>query len=401
MGVEAIRGSASNHLIAETANMKIAYVTETWPPELNGVALTAARVVKHLRARGHGVELIRPRQSADDVGDTETVMVPGVPIPLYRELRMGLPARQRLLKRWCAARPDVVHVATEGPLGWSACSAARALDIPVTSDFRTRFDEYGGIYGVKALVPVVRSYLRGFHNRTACTFVPTDEVAGLLAEHGFRNLVVSGRGVDSVAYSPFYRSESLRRQWNAIGPVVLYVGRLAAEKNLMTVVETFEAIQMAEPTAQLVLVGGGPMREALELRCPNAIFAGYQRGSMLSAYYASADIFLFPSLTETFGNVTLEAMASGLPVVAYDTAAAAVHIKDEVNGMVVPPGDHFAFMRAAVALACDEPLRERLGEAARQTARKASWGHILTEFESALHANCSRELAADVSACLV
>ncbi|MDB5802404.1 MAG: glycoside hydrolase [Rhodocyclales bacterium] len=381
--------------------MKIAYITETWPPELNGVALTAARVVNHLRTRGHGVELVRPRQYAGDAGDAETVTVPGVPLPMYRELKFGLPARQRLLKRWRQSRPDVVHIATEGPLGWSACSAARALDIPVTSDFRTRFDEYGGIYGVKAVVPLVRAYLRGFHNRTACTFVPTEEIATELSSQGFRNLVVSGRGVDGAAYSPFYRSESLRRSWKAIGPVALYVGRLAAEKNLMTVVEAFEAIQIAEPTAQLVFVGDGPMREELEARCPYAIFAGYQRGSILAAYYASADMFLFPSLTETFGNVTLEAMASGLPVVAYDTAAAGVHIQDEVNGMTVAPGDQFAFVRAAVSLACDEPLRERLGEAARQTARSASWSHILADFELALHANCTQGSSNDIRACLV
>ncbi|MDB5889048.1 MAG: glycoside hydrolase, partial [Rhodocyclales bacterium] len=123
--------------------------------------------------------------------------------------------------------------------------------------------------------------------------------------------------------------------------------------------------------------------------------------SILSAYYASADMFLFPSLTETFGNVTLEAMASGLPTVAYDTAAAAVHIQNEVNGMTVTPGDHFAFVRAAVVLACDEPLRERLGEAARQTARSASWNHILGDFELALHANCSRGSSDDIRTCLV
>lgn len=387
-----------------SAKMKIAYITEAWPPELNGVALTAALVVSHLRTRGHGVELVRPRQHGADAGDATTLTVPGLPIPMYPKLRMGLPVRQRLITRWRAARPDVVHIATEGPLGWSACSAACSLDIPVTSDFHTRFDEYGGIYGtygVKAIVPLVRAYLRGFHNRTACTFAPTDEVAGILSGHGFNNVVVSGRGVDSAAYSPFFRSESLRRQWQAVGPVVLYVGRFAYEKNLLTVVEAFEAIQAAEPTAKLVLVGDGPMRHTLEQRCPDAIFAGYQRGAMLAAHYASADMFLFPSLTETFGNVILEAMASGLPVVAYDTAAAAMHIRDEVNGMTVAPGDQFAFVRAAVSLACDEPLRERLGEAARQTARSASWGNILADFELALHVNCVQESSNNVRACLV
>ncbi|HEX5125401.1 MAG TPA: glycosyltransferase family 1 protein, partial [Rhodocyclaceae bacterium] len=283
---------------------------------------------------------------------------------------------------------------------WSACSAAIQLGIPVTSDFRTRFDEYSDAYGMKALVPVVRSYLRSFHNRTLCTFVPTQEIATHLEHHGFNDLVVSGRGVDTIAFSPLYRSETLRRSWKAMGPVALYVGRLAAEKNLFAVVEAFEAMRSIEPNAKLVLVGDGPLRDALKERCPDAIFAGMQCGADLAAHYASADIFLFASLTETFGNVTLEAMACGLPVVAYDIAAAAIHIRDGCNGITVSPGDHAAFSAAAMRLAYNEPLRERLGEAARLTARGAGWDRILADFESALLAATS-SANSDVSPCLV
>ncbi|MEC5387866.1 glycosyltransferase family 1 protein [Uliginosibacterium sp. H3] len=375
--------------------MKVAYITETWPPALNGAALAAARVVSHLRKRGHGVELIRPRLHMEDAGDTDTVTVPTMSVPMCADLRIGMPVGQHLIKRWRAARPDVVHVATQGPLGWSACNAARALDIPVTSDFRDRFDAPGG----KVVAPLLRAYLRGFHNRTACTFVPTDEVAGQLSEQGFRNLVVSGRGVDTVAFSPYYRSESLRRHWDAIGPVVLYVGRLSEEKNLSALLDAYAAIRVAEPSARLVLVGEGPMRDVFEERCPDAIFTGHLSGSMLSACYASADMLLLPALAEGFGNVTLEAMASGLPVVAYDMGAAAMHIRNDVNGITVVPGDQYAFVRAAVALACDEPLRERLGAAACQTARAASWEHILMDFEQTLYANCASQSTASIGAC--
>ncbi|MDF6753429.1 glycosyltransferase, partial [Escherichia coli] len=152
-----------------------AYVTETWPPELNGVSLTAARTVAFLQARGHDVMVVRPRQRAIDAGKAaladDTLRVPGVPIPLYPDLRMGLPARRRLLRAWAAYRPDLVHVATEGPLGWSAIRAARQLGLPVTSDFRTRFDEYGRHYAWEGAVTLVRAYLRAFHNRTDRTFV--------------------------------------------------------------------------------------------------------------------------------------------------------------------------------------------------------------------------------------
>jgi glycosyltransferase involved in cell wall biosynthesis len=385
------------------SDMNIAYVTETWPPALNGAALAAARAVSHLRTHGHGVELVRPRRHADDAGDANTVTVPSMQLPLLPDLKIGLPVRQRLVTRWSAQRPDVVHIATQGPLGWSASSAARMLEIPVTSDFSSRFDSHADRSGAgsraASVLPLTRAYLRGFHNRATCTFVASDEVASALSRQGFRNVVVSGLGVDTVAYSPLHRSESLRRRWAALGPVVLYVDRLSEENDIGTVIEAFDAIRDAEPSAKLVLVGESPMLQQLQARNPDAIFVGQLKGSMLAACYASADMLLWPSLSDAPGNVVLEAMASGLPVVAYDTPAA-MHIQDEVNGIVVVPGDHFAFARAAVALAYDEPLRERLGAAACQTARSASRAHILADFEQALRASCLQSSSENAGACL-
>lgn len=373
--------------------MRIAYVTETWPPELNGVSLTAARTVAFLQARGHDVMLVRPRQKIIDAGkpvlSDDTLRVPGVPIPLYPDLRMGLPARRRLLRTWGAwraYRPDLVHVATEGPLGWSAIRAARQLGVPVTSDFRTRFDEYGRHYAWEGAVTLVRAYLRAFHNRTDRTFVPTRELQRQLSELDFERLTVSTRGVDARQFAPHYRSEALRAQWGAQAeaPVVLAVGRLAVEKNLGVVLDAFDAVRERMPAARLVMVGDGPQREALRRRCPHAVFAGMQHGEALAAHYASADLFLFPSVTETFGNVVVEAMASGLPVVAFDTAAAGMHVHRNENGCLAPVGDAAAFTRAAVALAADAGLRQRLGRAARATAQTLDWPRVLERFEAVL-----------------
>lgn len=370
--------------------MRIAYVTETWPPELNGVSLTAARTVAFLQARGHDVMLVRPRQRAIDAGKAplmdETLRVPGVPIPLYPDLRMGLPARRRLLRTWQAYRPDLVHVATEGPLGWSAIRAARQLGVPVTSDFRTRFDEYGRHYAWEGAVTLVRAYLRAFHNRTDRTFVPTRELQKQLGELGFARLTVSTRGVDARQFSPCYRSEALRAQWGvpADAPVALTVGRLAVEKNLSVALDAFDAVRERVPSARLVMVGDGPQRNVLRRRCPDAVFAGTQHGEALAAHYASADLFLFPSLTETFGNVVVEAMASGLPVVAFDTAAAGMHVRRDESGCLAPLGDAAAFARATAALAADATLRQRMGRAARLTAQSLDWPHVLERFEAAL-----------------
>jgi glycosyltransferase involved in cell wall biosynthesis len=368
--------------------MKIAYVTETWPPEVNGVSLTVARTVSYLRSHGHEVELIRPKQSSDD-GEPETVLVRGIPIPMYPDLRMGLPVARRLYRRWTDSPPDLVHIATEGPLGWSASRAARRLGIVATSDFRTRFDEYGKHYVGKIFSHLVNLYLRMFHNDTACTFVPTPEMRLLLQRAGYENLRVSERGVDADLFSPLHRSESLRASWGLAakrdepgGPAVLYVGRLAREKNLPLVFEAFDALRVRVPTARLIIVGSGPLRASFERSHPEVVFAGVQTGSALAAYYASADLFLFPSLTETFGNVTLEAMASGIPVVAYDSAAAGMYLRNGVSGYALPRGDSAAFIEAACELAADSDLRMRFSVAARCVAETKQWKDVLARFDA-------------------
>jgi len=386
--------------------MRIAIVTETYPPEVNGVALTVARAAAHLQARGHVVDLARPRQASDPLRDPASVLlVPGAPIPLYPQLRFGFPVAGKLRRHWSdpVSRPDLVHVATEGPLGWAAVSAATHLGIPSTSDFRTNFHQYGEHYGLGVLKSPIGAYLRTFHNRTRRTFVPTRAMKASLETAGYANVVVSGRGVDCHAFSPARRDLFLRRRWRAERDdvVVLYVGRLAPEKNCSLVMDAFLALKAASPRARLVLVGDGPSRHQLAAQCPDAVFAGMQQGDALGAHYASADMFLFPSLTETFGNVTLEALASGLAVVAFDRAAAKVHIVDSVNGRVAPADDATRFIQAAVALGRDAEGRARIRQAARQSALAAGWDAVLTDFEHELERVFEVEERVDERTCFV
>ncbi|MFT3800554.1 MAG: glycosyltransferase family 1 protein [Burkholderiaceae bacterium] len=378
------------HLPAHRPGLRIAVVTETWPPEVNGVATTLARFVDGLRARHHDIQLIRPRQPGiDDASvrpDDSQVLVNGWSIPRYPALKMGLPARQSLTRLWSTRRPDLVHVVTEGPLGWSALQAAGRLRIPVSSDFRTNFDAYSRHYRVGWLHKPITAYLRRFHNRTRLTMVPTEAIRRELADRGFERLRVVGRGVDHRLFDPARRSQALRDQWGASGdaPVVLHVGRLAPEKNLPALASAFARIRRVTPRARLVLVGEGPAGEWLRAQCPGAVFAGMRAGEDLATHYASGDVFLFPSLTETFGNVTLEAMASGLAVVAYRYAAAAELIDDGHNGLLADYDDIEQLSALATELVAHRRLRVALGHRARERALRHGWEQATMTLEAAL-----------------
>ncbi len=251
-------------------SLRIAVVTETYPPEINGVATSAAQFVEGLRRLGHQIHLVRPRQGRGDAPGSDAglseALTRGLAIPRYPDLKMGLPAKRVLKRLWSLHRPDVVHVVTEGPLGWSALQAAKAMGIPVVSDFRTNFHAYSRHYGIGWLKKPILGYLRKFHNRTLFTLVPTEAMRSTLADAGFRNVEVIARGVDTQLFEPARRSQALRAAWGAAAdtPVLLHVGRLAPEKNLTALVAAFEAIRRDAPGARFVVVGDGPARAWLE-----------------------------------------------------------------------------------------------------------------------------------------
>lgn len=369
----------------------IAIVSETFPPEINGVANTLRQLCRGLSSRGHRVSVIRPAQSSGTplsederrqlMAEEHTVR--GVPLPGYPDLQFGLARSARIRRIWQENRPDAVYVATQGPLGVAAVNAARHLKIPVSSGFHTNFHSYSRYYRAGWLERGLRAYGRWFHNRTALTLAPTRRVASMLSGLGIGPVGIWSRGVDCQRFTPHKRDAGLRQQWG-LEPddrAILYVGRLASEKNLQLASACFERIRSLHPRARFILVGEGPLRDKLSRQHPDYIFCGVREGDDLARHYASGDIFLFPSKTDTFGNVVTEAMASGLAIVSFDDAAAAEHLRHEENGMKASLDDDEAFVEHALTLAQQHTLRSRIRQQARVDALDLDWSTQIEQFE--------------------
>jgi glycosyltransferase involved in cell wall biosynthesis len=381
--------------IKQTHRLKFALVTETFKPEINGVAMTLGKIADHLSAKQHQVQVIRPKQNNLDIpADSQHFkehLVTGMPIPFYTHLKLGFPAKNRLIKLWSSSRPDVVHIATEGPLGWSALQAAKKLNIPVISSYHTNFHQYSKHYGASFLMKPIENYLRYFHNQTLATLVPTQKVVNELTQSGYKNLSVMARGVDTSQFNPANRSSELRKKWGVTDAdvVIIHVGRLAKEKNIFLVLEAFRAIQQAKPSTKLVFVGDGPLRHELAHACPEAFFCGSQQGEALAKLYASADLFIFPSVTETFGNVVPEALASGLCVVAYDYAAAGDIIKHGISGLLVPFNESKALINASLEATKNSDLLNRCKKQSITSILDIRWESVIEELEILLYATAN------------
>ncbi|QIF04715.1 glycosyltransferase family 1 protein [Roseimicrobium sp. ORNL1] len=368
--------------------MKFMLVSDTFPPDINGVARTLQTLSRGLAKRGHEVHVITTSEGARDENKKYGVKVQAVgamPLPGYDGVRLGFASRNYFARHIESLRPDAMYVAVETIMGCNAIRAAKLHGVRVVSGFHTNFHTYSQDYRVPILKNAASGYLRWLHNCTARTLTPSESTAAQLRKLGIDNVGVLGRGVDTDLFNPDRRDESLRRSWGVDGstPVALFVGRVAAEKNLPLTVKAFQRIQAKHPGAKCVFVGDGPKAASLMEAHPEFIFAGARRGEDLASHYASADIFVFPSLTETFGNVLTEALASGLSTVSFDYAAANQHVRHGDNGHTAAFGDESAFLAAtdaALAHWQDVDLRN----AAARTAEKLSWNAIVEQFEQEL-----------------
>ena len=376
--------------------MRYAVVSETYPPEVNGVALTVQALEHGLRSRGHDVSVVRPRQAGEAAGGrgagaAHELLVRGAPLPRYPGLRLGLPATRTLVAHWTAVRPDAIYVATEGPLGWSALRAARRLGIPAATGFHTRFDQYMRDYGAAFLAEAALAWMRRFHNGADATLVPTRELAEYLRGQRFDGVQRLPRAVDTQLFDPVRRDAVLRGAWGVHPDAVaaIHVGRIAAEKNLELAVRAFRRLQdemqrLRRPAPRFIWVGDGPARARLERDNPDFVFCGIQRGTVLASHFASADLFLFPSHSETFGNVTLEAMASGVPTVAFDYGAAREHLRDGEHGAAIADGDDAGFIAATTRIGVDDGQRAAMALAGRVAVAGLRPEQVAADFDGLL-----------------
>ncbi len=362
--------------------MKLTIVTDTYAPQINGVARTLERLVRGLRENGNQVDVIRPTKiNAEEEG----LGVRSFQLPGYDGIHVGYSTIAKLQARWKKDRPDIIYVATQWALGSSAISAARALQIPIVSGFHTNFEQYLSYYHLSGLEPFARAYLRYINSRVQKTYARSIDSRDALLAEGFESVDLLPHAVDTRLFSPEKRSLELRKEWgvdeNAI--VGIYVGRIAAEKNLSLLVKAYQRIKELHPNFQAVWVGDGPKRAELENEHKDFIFAGPRFDEDLAQHYASADVFLFPSTTETLGNVVPEAMASGLMTVAYDYAAARQHIHHGVNGFKAAFNQEDEFLACCVH-AVDQRHWPEVRKNAREAMLGVSWERVVNDFETSL-----------------
>lgn len=365
--------------------MNFMLITDTFPPLINGVSRTLQILATGLAKAGHSVEVVTTVAGGCPHERVTITKVPSMPLPGYPGLRLGYASRRFFDKRMRARRPDGVYVAVESIMGMNAINAARRLGIRVVSGFHTNFHSYSKDYRVPLLKGLAARYLSWFHNRTARTLTPSMTTADELREMGVSRVGVMGRGVDASMFHPSKRDHELRAMLGADDhtPVALYAGRIAAEKNLELAISAFLAVRRAHPGAPCVFAGGGPRVAELRAKYPEFHFAGSCDDDLLARHYASADVFVFPSLTETYGNVIAEAMASGLVTVAFNYAAGQKLICHHETGFLAPFGDTEHFL-ASVLLALANWQNAQMRAAARRAVEPLAWSDIVAQFEREL-----------------
>ena len=383
--------------------MRVLYCTDTYPPQVNGVSIVTALSVAGLARRGWECAVVAPRYpaTADALGTggpledaaAEIVGVASVPLPGYPEIRLALPRVRQLTELVGRFRPDLIHCATEFGVGWSGRRSADRTAIPTVSSYHTDFARYSSAYGAPWLRSVVTGYIARFHRRSRRVYTPSAFARRDLLRLGVRDVEVWGRGVDTELFHPGRRSQELRA---ALGMgsrfTFLYVGRLAAEKATRQVLEAFRVASGFVPRGvlHLIVAGTGPREAELRAAAPTGVtFLGVlDRRSRLPDLYANCDAFLFASVTETLGLVVLEAMASGLPVVAVPAGGVGEHLRDGENGLAVSEGDVGGMARAMVSLAGDYALARRLARGARRTAERLGWDREIDRLDESYHEVC-------------
>jgi phosphatidylinositol alpha 1,6-mannosyltransferase len=376
-------------------SLRIAFFTDAYFSQINGVSRTVEHLLRFLEERGCQTVVFAPGDPAQ-APRRRAYLYQGIPLPFYAECRLGVPISPRFYEAFTGFKPDLVHLVTEYSMGLAGLYCARRFDVPAVSSYHTDISRYAAYYRLPFLSEAAWSYLVWFHRQCLLNFYPSQSTGHVLARRGVPNLCYWGRGVNTDLFHPEKRDGSLRRRFGP-GPLLLYVGRLAPEKDLEVVFAALEQVHRSYPKAKLLLAGDGPLGPAIRRQPPAGVVPlGMLQGEELSRLYASCDLFAFPSTTETYGNVVLEAMASGLPVVAPLSGGITENLRPGSNGLDFPPHHSQGMAAAICSLLNDESLRRRLGAGARCHAETRSWARALEPVldgyrEAALHGRSLRQ----------
>ncbi|MFC0508329.1 glycosyltransferase family 4 protein [Micromonospora costi] len=358
--------------------MRIAIVTESFPPDVNGVAHSVVRAAEHLVARGHEPLVIAPAPpgaaARQETGEHPypVVRIPSVPMPRYQGFRLGVPTTTRLTGELLGHAPDVVHLASPFVLGARAATLAVRHGLPTVAVYQTDVASYARAYRLGWGETAAWRRLREIHNSVDRTLAPSTRAAADLIANGVQRIWLWRRGVDAERFQPAKRSEDLRARLAPNGELLVgYVGRLAPEKRVDLLAEA-----SALPGVRVVVVGDGPARRQLARALPRVTFLGVQHGEDLARLYASLDVFVHTGPHETFGQTVQEALASGVPVVAPAAGGPVDLVESGVTGLLVPPGDGSALAAAVATLGADEERRTAYGRAARAAVRRRSWSAV-------------------------
>lgn len=362
--------------------MRIALFTDTYSPQINGVTNTLTHLETYFEQRGIEYRILAPEYDVTQQRDRVDTFN-SFRFFLYPECRLSLVNHRRVKQIMEGFRPDVVHMATEFNMGWAGLQYAQSAGLPVISTFTTNFPQYLQYYKLDILTDIVWDYFRWYHNQCNLTVCPSSETRNLLIGKGIPRTEIWGRGIDTTLYNPSKRNEALRRELMPEGgKLLLYVGRISPEKDLPVLFDAYSRLRVeaVEPIT-LAVAGDGPMREAWQTRYGESgvRFVGYKRGEALAELYASADAFVFPSATETLGNVVLEAMASGIPVIGVRSGGVLENIRHEENGLLCTPGDSESFYQAMGRLLGEPNLLRTLGKEALRYSRTKEWEQIFDQ----------------------
>lgn len=360
--------------------MRVAYFTESLYPLVDGVSRTLDRLFGTLEQRGVDFLVFSPFVPEPGVAWRERVRKTAfIHFPPYPDYRVSIPRIASYRQALEEFEPDLIHVVSPTPLAYRAQSLAIDMGVPVVASFHTHFVSYFRFYGIGRFESLGWSLLRRFYERCARVYVPSESIIRELREHGMRNLELWSRGIDLSGYSPARRDRAFlleRYGVSADEPVLLLVSRLVKEKDLRDLIAVDRELKARGVRYRFALVGEGPLRPTLERALPDAIFAGHQAGPDLARWYASSDVFIFPSTTETLGNVVLEALASGIPAVVVDRGGPQDLIRYGSNGYIAHANDIGDIARHLQMLLQDEGMRRRMGEAGRASASSRKWEEI-------------------------